>query len=232
MTTASSKTDLFLFDIDGTLISSGGAGEHALKLAIADLFGVENGLEGIEIAGRTDRFIARNVCQRFCVEPTPERLRELFERYFAHLAAELPRRNGRLLPGVAALLDALRSRPHVALTLLTGNLQEGARLKLTHYGVWDYFDFGAYADDSEDRNGLGPVAVERALQTYGVPFEPRRVVILGDTPHDIACGQVIGARTVAIATGPYSTDALAQHQPDHLYDDLSDIEAILADLGV
>ncbi len=232
MTTSSSKTDLFLFDIDGTLISSGGAGEHALKLAIAELFGVENGLEGIEIAGRTDLFIAQSVCRRFCVEPTPERLTELFERYFAHLATELPRRDGRLLPGVVALLQALQARPQVALTLLTGNLEQGARLKLTHYGLWDYFDFGAYADDSADRNALGPIALQRALKAYGVPFEGKRVVILGDTPHDIACGEVIGARTVAIATGPHSLETLAQHRPDHLYSDLSDIDTILADLGV
>ncbi len=224
------KTDLFLFDIDGTLIASGGAGEHALNLAIAEYFHADTGLTGIEIAGRTDRFITRSVFERHEIEPTPERVEAFLGLYLKNLAVELPRREGRQLPGIAPLIAALQRCPQVALALLTGNLEAGARLKLTHYHLWDAFDLGAYADDSEDRNQLGPVALERARTRYGVNFAPERVVILGDTPHDIACGRAIGARTVAVATGPYTTEALATFEPDFLYADLSQTDRVLADL--
>jgi len=231
-TAANTKTDLLLFDIDGTLITSGGAGEHAINLAIRDQFGCETGLTGIEIAGRTDSYITRRVLERHGVEPTPERITAFLDHYLGHLAAELPRREGRLLPGILALLDAIKARPHVALALLTGNLARGAQLKLVHYGVWDYFEFGAYADDSDNRNLLGPVARERARERHGVEFPTERITVLGDTPHDIECGRAIGARTVAIATGNYTLDELAAHRPDLLYADLSDPERVLADLGL
>ena len=226
------KTHLFLFDIDGTLITSGGAGERSMQLAVQDMFGVEDGLEGVEIAGRTDHLITENVFKKFHTPWTPERAAEFLEHYLRHLALELPRRKGRLLPGIVELLDALKARPQVALALLTGNLVRGAEIKLAHYGVWNYFEFGAYADDSADRNRLGPVAQARALEYHGVEFPPERIFVLGDTPHDIACGRVIGAKTVGIATGGYTREALAAHQPDFLFDDLGDVSGVLKVLGV
>ena len=226
------KTHLFLFDIDGTLIASGGAGEHSLRLAVREQFGVEDSLREVEIAGRTDKLITLNIFKKYGVEPTPERMTEFLDRYLGHLVGQLPRKEGRLLPGIIELLGGLKRRPHVALALLTGNLVRGAELKLTHYGLWHYFEFGAFADDHTDRNQLGPVAQARALERHGVEFPPERIFVLGDTPHDIACGRVIGAKTVAIATGGCTREELARHAPDFLFEDLADVPAVLAALGV
>ena len=203
-----------------------------MRLAVQDMFGVENGLEGVEIAGRTDQLITQNVFKKFGVEWTPEGATEFLDLYLRHLAAELPRKKGRLLPGIIELLEALKSRPGVALALLTGNLERGAQIKLTHYGVWDYFEFGAYADDHADRNRLGPFAQARARERHGVEFPPERIFVLGDTPHDITCGRAIGAKTVAIATGGFTREQLAAHEPDFLFDDLGDVLGVMAALGV
>lgn len=226
------KTHLFLFDIDGTLIASGGAGEQSLRLAVHDQFGVEDRLQDIEIAGRTDKRIAVSVLRKYGVEPTADRMTEFMDRYLGHLRLELPKKKGRLLPGILELLDALKARPHVAIALLTGNLERGAELKLSHYGVWHYFEFGAFADDHTDRNHLGPFAQERAKERHGVEFPPDRIFVLGDTPHDITCGHAIGAKTVAIATGNHTRAELAPHNPDFLFDDLSDVAGVLTMLGV
>ena len=226
------KTHLFLFDIDGTLIASGGAGEYSMRKAVKDMFGVEDGLKGVEIAGRTDHLITQNVFKKFGAQWTPERAAEFLDLYLGHLAVELPRKNGRLLPGIIELLETLKARPRVALALLTGNLRQGARIKLSHYGVWNYFEFGAYADDNADRNRLGPFAQARAREAHGVEFPPERTFVVGDTPHDIECGRAIGAKTVAVATGGCSRELLAAHHPDFLFDDLSEVPAVLEVLGV
>jgi phosphoglycolate phosphatase len=233
MANPSEKTHLFLFDIDGTLITSGGAGEHALKLAIHDHFGVAVGeaLAGIEIAGRTDKRITQTVFEKFGGgEFDAAKVTQFLDTYLGYLSVQLPQKEGRLLPGIIDLLDALKAKEGVSLALLTGNLERGAELKLAHYGVWHYFEFGAYADDSADRNQLGPVAQARAREKHGIEFPPERIFILGDTEHDIACGRAIGAKTVAIATGNFSSEELARHQPDFLYEDLSNVEAVLCDL--
>jgi len=149
---------LFLFDIDGTLITSGGAGERSLRMALQRYFNIVDDLSMVEIAGRTDASIAHRVFEIHGIENTPENILGFFDSYLQCLAEELPLSPGRLLPGIVQLLDALKANPEVALGLLTGNLERGAKLKLTHYGVWQYFEFGAYADDHRDRNALGPFA--------------------------------------------------------------------------
>jgi phosphoglycolate phosphatase-like HAD superfamily hydrolase len=219
---------LVLFDIDGTLLASGGAGEKALRLAVEDRFGEKDGLSGIEIAGRTDSGIARQIFARHGLETTPEALHDFLEIYLGRLAEMLPRTQGTLLPGIVPLLEALRAREDVLLGLLTGNLERGAELKLTQYGVWHYFKFGAYADDHHDRNELGRFAAERALAKHGLAIPGEQTFVLGDTPHDIACGRVIGAKTVAVATGGYARAQLAEYQPDFLFDDFSDLASVLA----
>ena len=222
------KTRLVLFDIDGTLLVSGGAGEKALRLALKDRFGCDDDLAAVEIAGRTDSGIAREIFKRHGIEPLAENLGAFFDGYIGHLSRELPGHRGRLLPGIVALLENLKAREDVALGLLTGNLSRGAEIKLRHYGVWDYFEFGAYADDHHDRNELGRFARERAKEKHGVEFAPEKIFVLGDTPHDIQCGRVLGAKTIAIATGGCSRGQLAAHQPDFLFDDLSDVKAVIA----
>jgi phosphoglycolate phosphatase-like HAD superfamily hydrolase len=224
------KTKLLLFDIDGTLLTSGGAGERALRLALRERFGRDDSLADIEIAGRTDSGIARRIFEKHGIEPTPENTGKFLDGYVQHLKIELHLSKGRLLPGIIALLDALKKRPHLALALLTGNLERGAEIKLTHYRVWDYFEFGAYADDHHDRNELGKFAKARALKKHGVEFSPENIFVIGDTPHDIDCGRAIGAKTVAIATGNFNREQLAAHQPDYLFDDLADTEKVIARL--
>lgn len=222
---------LLLFDIDGTLITSGGAGEQALRLAFADRFGRDDDLADIEIAGRTDSGIVRRILEKHGIAQTPENIARYLDGYLHFLALELPRRHGKLLPGVVELLGRLQTRPHIVLALLTGNLARGAKLKLTHYGVWDFFEFGAFADDHHDRNELGPFARTRAREKHGIEFAPEQVDVIGDTPSDIECGKAIGARTIAIATGTWPRAELAKHAPDFLLDDLADVEGTIARLG-
>lgn len=222
---------LFLFDIDGTLLASGGAGIRALDAAADECFNC-NDLGGIEIAGRTDSSIARQLLARHGREATPKAIAQFFDSYLANLARFLPEVEGKLLPGILPLLDTLKARPDCVLALLTGNLVRGAQLKLTHYGVWHYFEFGAYADDHHDRNELGPIARARARDRHGIEFAPEQILVLGDTPHDIACARAIGAVAVAIATGRHTREELAAHHPDFLFDDLSDVPAFLAAINV
>jgi phosphoglycolate phosphatase-like HAD superfamily hydrolase len=131
------------------------------------------------------------------------------------------------LPGILELLETLRTRSDVVQGLLTGNLQRGAEVKLTHHQVWHYFEFGAYADDSPSRNDLGPHALRRAKERHALEFDPADTFIIGDTPHDIECGKVIGARTIAVATGKFSVEELAGHQPTAVFQDFSDTTAFL-----
>ncbi len=218
---------LLLFDIDGTLLTSGGAGENALKDAMRDRFGVEEDLDGITLAGATDAVIAARLLEKHHLDVTPENVASLLDAYLGHLAGRMSRHPGRLLPGIIALLDRLKNEPGCLLALLTGNLRRGAEIKLGHYGVWHYFEFGAFADDHHDRNELGRFARARALDLHGEEFPPERIFVIGDTPRDVECGRAIGAKTVAIATGIYSAETLAGHQPDFLFDDLGDTETVL-----
>jgi phosphoglycolate phosphatase-like HAD superfamily hydrolase len=222
---------LLLFDIDGTLIHSGGAGVRALIRAFKERFGIDDDLSDIEIAGMTDSGIVVSILNKHKIPPTHENVSAFLDSYVHFLSLELPRRKGKLLPGVLQLLEKLKSRPHVVLALLTGNVSRGARLKLEHYGVWHFFEFGAFADDHRDRNQLGRFARARAKEKHDREFAASEIDVIGDTPRDIACGRALGARTIAVATGTWSRDELAKYQPDFLIDDLSDLKTIIDTLG-
>jgi phosphoglycolate phosphatase len=222
---------LLLFDIDGTLVHSGGAGVQALKVALAERFKIEDDLSDIEIAGMTDSGIVISILKKHKIAVTNENVSAFLDSYVHFLSLELPRRRGNLLPGVFELLEKLRARPHLVLALLTGNVSRGAQLKLEHYGVWHFFEFGAFADDHHDRNQLGPFARSRAKEKHGREFSPAEIDVIGDTPRDIACGKAFGARTVAVATGTWSRDELAKHEPDFLIDDFSDVDGLIDTLG-
>jgi len=213
---------LFLFDIDGTLITSGGAGEAAFKLALEEVCGSSDALDNVVLAGRTDAEIARELLELSGVAPTPEAITRLIDAYLHHLATRLALHPGRTLPGTLEILERLARSNHAVTGLLTGNVERGAKLKLLHYGFWHYFTFGAYADDHHDRNELGKVAMRRALETYGEEFPPDRIYIIGDTPRDIECGRAIGAKTVAVATGDFTEDALRKNAPDYVLRNLQD----------
>ena len=222
---------LLLFDIDGTLIRSGGCGERALRLAVHDTFGVEDDLHDIEIAGRTDTRIARQLLRKYGRDVTDEGITAILENYLRHLPALLRESQGQVLPGVEALLPLLKPRGDVVLALLTGNLVRGAQHKLSHYGIWDYFTFGAFADDHHERDHLGPFALARA-RALGHDIALSRTFVIGDTEHDISCARAIGAKAVAVATGSFSAARLAPHAPDVLLENMADIPATLRAFGL
>jgi phosphoglycolate phosphatase len=231
MSHESKETRLLLWDIDGTLINSGGAGVRALQLAGTEQFGIEEDLQGIEIAGRTDSGIVRQILAKRGSPLTDENVRMFLDRYVKFLARELPLCKGRVLPGILELFSRFEARPDITLGLLTGNVARGARLKLDHYGLWKFFAFGAFADDHHDRNELGAVACARAFEKTGRQFRGGNVDVIGDTGHDIACGKAIDARTIAVATGSWPRERLAKCEPDFLFDDLSKVAQVVATLS-
>jgi phosphoglycolate phosphatase-like HAD superfamily hydrolase len=219
---------LLLWDIDGTLIASGGAGMQALEHGLRTGLGVDGSLADIDFAGRTDRWIARRIFEKFAVPHTEENFGRLIDGYIAALPAALTNPRARVLPGVREILTAVAARADLAQGLLTGNLRRGAQTKLGHHGLWDYFPFGGFADDSEHRNEISPHALRRAHEHAKVTFSPDRVWVIGDTPHDIDCGRAIGARTLAVATGSHSVAQLAAHRPDAVFPDLADTRKFFA----
>jgi phosphoglycolate phosphatase len=216
---------LILWDIDGTLLHSTGAGMKALHKAVGKVFGIEGTLDGIDFAGRTDRAIIRQILERFGLPHTPENVERLAMGYTSLLPDSLVANHSVILPGVERLLREAAAHPRVSQGLLTGNLRRGAQIKLGHHGLWEYFPVGAFADDSESRNDLGPHALERARRHWSRDFRPEHVWVIGDTPHDIACARAFGARALAVATGLSGTEALAAHRPDAVLADLSDADA-------
>ena len=219
---------LILWDIDGTIIVSHGAGVRAMEKALTKRFGVTCDLRQIDWAGRTDSWIVAEVFRHVGLPNTPQNAHDYLETYLELLPQELSTgRQGQVLPGVLELLETLHHRKDVVQGLLTGNLRRGAESKLTHFKVWHYFEFGAFADDSPLRNDLGPHALRRAKEKHAMEFSPERTAIIGDTPHDIECGKVIGAKTIGVATGRYSVDELTAHRPTAVFKDFSDTSAFL-----
>ena len=219
---------LILWDIDGTLIVSHGAGVRAMERAFTKRFGKSGDLSKIEWAGRTDTWITGEVLRHNGIPPTPENCHDYLETYLELLPGELrDGPQGQVLPGVFELLETLHRRADIAQGLLTGNLRRGAEFKLTHYKVWHYFEFGAFADDSPRRNDLGPHALRRARERHRHEFVPHDTFIIGDTPHDIECGKVIGARTIAVATGKQTVAELAAHAPTAVFQNFADTAAFL-----
>jgi phosphoglycolate phosphatase-like HAD superfamily hydrolase len=222
---------LILWDIDGTILHSGGAGMRALEAALGEVFDISGSLAGIDFAGRTDPWIIRQIFERFGIEFTPDNLARYVEGYVALLPAMLGESGARVLPGVAKILSQAAEHPSVVQGLLTGNLRRGAQTKLGHHGLWDFFPIGAFADDSEIRNELGPHALGRARGHWGLEFPAERVWVVGDTPHDIACARAIGAMSLAVATGSSKVHELAGFNPDAVLENLEDTAAFWRAIG-
>ncbi len=222
---------LLLWDIDATLITTAGAGEQALRRIVTRRYGAEDDLRDIEIAGRTDPAIVRSILQKYGVPSTAENVSGFLDEYIEHLGALLPQLKGHVMPGISEILKRLQTNRDRVLALLTGNLRRGAQLKLERYGLWEYFEFGAFADDHHDRNELGAFARQRAREKHGHEFDAAQIDVIGDTGHDIRCGKIFGARTIAVATGSWTREQLAAHEPDFLFDDLSDVEDVISKLG-
>jgi phosphoglycolate phosphatase-like HAD superfamily hydrolase len=206
---------LVLFDIDGTLISSGRAGVRGMNRSFERLFGVSGALDQVVLAGRTDRAIVTEALTR-AEQPVDDdvivRVRDAYLEDLRHALVEGHATALGVLPGVSALLDEL-SREGVVTGLLTGNFADGAAIKLDHYGLWERFAFGAFGDHHSERRALVPVAVAAAAAAGHGPFAAERIVVIGDTPLDVDCAHAYGARAIAVATGPFSHEALAETGP-------------------
>jgi len=219
---------LVLFDIDGTLLS-GGPAKDAFHLALVEVFGTAGPIQTWEFSGKTDPQIARELLHEAGIQDAEidAGLPKLWDRYLAEMERRLPDRPPRSLPGVPELLKALAGRGTVALALLTGNVAEGARLKLGAAGLGSWFPVGAFGSDRESRNDLPTIAVRRAWEHWGFEFAARSVVVVGDTPRDVDCGQRHGARTVAVATGRFGEDALRETGADVVLPGLGETAAAL-----
>lgn len=213
---------VYLFDIDGTLLASGGAGKAALEDGLAEEFGIPGGIEKLTLSGRTDRAIVSDLLVAAGMADTDENRTRLLAAYLRHLPAGLARKPGRVLPGVEQLLRLLGTRHNVHVGLLTGNVRAGAGIKLGHFGLAEFFGFGGYGDAHLDRDDVAREALAEVHRVIGDKIDPQKVWVIGDTPHDVKCARAIGARAVAVTTGWHARDELAACSPDVLLDDLSD----------
>jgi len=215
---------LVLFDIDGTLIHSGGAGEKAFAKVCATEFQIPNGTTNLQFAGRTDTAIVREFFGGHGIEPTKANFRRFFECYVFWLDYMLQTTLGAVLPGVSRILGEFTAHPQPpVLGLLTGNIRLGAEIKLTHYKLWNHFVLGGFGDDHEDRNCIAAVARDRGQQTIGRKLNGEEILVIGDTPLDVECARAISARVLAVATGKYSRAELEEHRPTWTADHLEEV---------
>lgn len=221
---------LVLFDIDGTLVLTGGAGTRAMNRACEALVGHPDALSDMLLAGRTDRIILGDIVARTGRDLDDELLAALRDTYLANLREEIERPGKgvkAVMPGVRELLDVLAARGDIFVGLLTGNFEAGARIKLEHFDLWKYFRCGAYGDDAADRNALVPFALERA-RGCGLPdLAPEHVLVVGDTPHDVACARAADAVPVGVATGGFSAEQLRESGAAIVFQDLSNTQDFL-----
>ena len=217
-----SSAKLWLFDIDGTLVDTGGAGMRALQEAAEECFG-GSGPE-LDLAGSTDLGVLAGILAHFDRAHGPEEEAAFFACYLRHLENNLARGgySGRVLPGAAELLEDLSRLPDVTVGLLTGNIAGGAAAKMRHFGLHAHFAFGAYGCDYADRNLLGPVALQRAAVHAGRDFTAAETLVIGDTPKDVACAKAMGARCLAVATGHFNAEQLRECGADVVVERLDD----------
>jgi len=224
---------LVLFDIDGTLLSTEGAARRAFHATLLDVYGTAGPIETHSFAGKTDPQIARKLLTLAGLD-TPQiesRFDELWRGYLLRLAQELDSEGyrTRVMPGVVTLLERLEGlEDRIAVALLTGNISEGARLKLESGGLARHFAFGAFGSDDERRDRLPAIAVARALERTGQRFAGSDVIVLGDTPYDVSCGRGIGCRAAAVATGPFDAVTLREAGADVVWETLEDTDRVVA----
>lgn len=217
---------LVLFDIDGTLIATGGAGVRAFAATAEHVFDRPRGTEKLHFAGRTDRSIVREFFVGHGIEPSAVNFQRFFQPYVHWLDHYLAQLDGRVLPGVRELLRGLEAlEPAPLVGLLTGNIRLGAELKLRHYAIWENFALGAFGDDHEDRNQLAAIARDRAAAILGRVLAADEILVIGDTPLDILCARAIGARCLAVASGGTPLATLLAHRPDRAVSTLDGLRA-------
>lgn len=219
---------LVLFDIDGTLLSDGGASREAFSEALAEVYGFRGDASRYDFSGRTDPQIARMILRDDgrSDDDVDARLPTFWPHYLGGLARNVPGRV-RILPGILALLDAVLADEQLTVALLTGNIEPGARLKLGATALNDPFSFGAFGSDSPRREELPPIAVRRAAQLTGHLFRGSDVVIIGDSIYDVRCAVPHGATTIAIASGKTPAQTLRAENPDHFFESAADLQGIM-----
>ena len=221
---------LALFDIDGTLLREGIAPKLAFARALRETFETTGPISGFRFAGMTDPQCVAEIMRMAGIADTviQERRDACLERYVTHLRVEMRNHDGaKLFPGVKELLVRLSGRKDVLVGLLTGNVQPCAMLKLDRFKLGEYFRFGAFGDDHEDRCELARIALEKAERIAGRPVRGEETTVIGDTPRDVACARAIGARAVIVATGLVSRDELTRSRPDILLESFEDVEETL-----
>jgi len=202
---------VLFWDIDGTLLTTGKGGVPAWEQAVREVTGRDFELASIRIPGMTDYQIAVRTFNQLGIEADAETIHRMVARYESLLPEYLPQRKGHVMPNVREILDATHALEGVRSYLLTGNTRGGARAKLTHYGLFDYFPDGAFAQDGGERSTIAVRALE--LARAAGPVADESVFVIGDTPHDVECANAIGAKTIAVSTGGYSFDELRAHHP-------------------
>ena len=215
---------LVLFDIDGTLVHTGGAGIKAFAKTFATKFDLHSGTERMNFGGRTDVILVREFFKIHGIAESPAHFRRFFEDYCFWLEYFVMQNPESECPGVRQFTASLLALPQPPmLGLLTGNIRLGAEIKLRQFGLWDFFVMGAFADDHEDRNQIAVAALQRASRVLDDNLQPQEVVVIGDTPSDVRCGKFIGAKTLAVATGESRLEELKMHGADWTVADLTQI---------
>jgi phosphoglycolate phosphatase-like HAD superfamily hydrolase len=217
---------LVLFDIDGTLIDSGGAGTRSLNSAFQELFSLEDAFQGIRMSGKTDSEIIKEALSKHKIS-IDGNLDAVVNTYLKNLEKEIQNKRKHVKPGVHELLEHLSSKRHIGLGLLTGNLEPGARIKLESLDLNRYFSSGAFGSDDEDRNNLLPIAAKRFEELFRESIEIDNCIIVGDTPRDVACAHIYQALCIGVATGSYSFEELVEAGADCVVKDLSDHSELL-----
>ena len=219
---------LVLFDIDGTLLSTTGHGVEAMMLAYTAVWGRDPRQVAYSMSGKTERRISFELLEKlgFSREEVEPRLSDWFELYPRELEKCIAPETTRVFPGVRELVEAVSNEPNLVLGLLTGNCEAAAKIKLDTAGL-NGFQVGAFGEHHEDRADLVPLAIRAAQRTLGRNFSEASIMVIGDTPNDSHCGKASGASTIAVATGRYTADELATHDPDHVFESFAEVDAVL-----
>lgn len=219
---------LVLFDLDGTILLSGGAGARAVCRACKKIYGIENAMDGIKPDGKTDIAILREIFKAMEKDFLPDKMDGLFREYLVFLEEEIAGSlDYRLMPGIVELIEALSKRGDVVLGIATGNIKEAASIKLRRSGLGHYFRFGGFGSDFEDREEIIRIAIERGKGFLNKENGFDGIFVIGDTPLDIIAARAVGAKAVAVATGSYSVRDLREYNPDYLFENFSDLESVL-----
>ncbi len=214
---------LILFDIDGTLISTDGAGVKAFARVFDEIYDLPNATKYMTFAGRTDRRLVREIFEANDIELTDQNFRKFNESYFEHLTRYLPEGQTEPLPGVRQIIAAFQKlNPPPVIGLLTGNHPRGAELKLNHYNLWHEFALGAFGHHHEERADVARDALKQG-QSQIHNLQSDQILVIGDTKRDIECARAIGAKVLAVATGPYTASELHSLKPDWVVNDLTQI---------